>query len=513
MNFAAFPHIRDLYDNLAETLVLQGSVQCFKSEFAVVDHLAMAHSGLSVFFVVPKHDMKVSYVQNRINKCVQTVPKYKEIVGDGFFDSVLLKSFGKGTIKYVGSNVKADFTEFPADAIVVEEVDQCNAENVNYALDRIRASPYQFKRYLGNPSEPNRGINKYFMQSDQREWHVPCFGCGRLIKTDWFNTVVRTVKDSQGEVIDYALRDTEWERGCGRDVNMICTHCDGRLLRESRKGKWIPTNLDGEFTGYHISMLDSLINDISGMWSRFQQATIDAVLLKQFYNSDLGLPFAAAGNKITTGLLDNCRIENYDFTLNEDSGHRAEDRHPGPCSMGVDVGSAFDVRISYVTPRSRIAMFMGKVRHLDDLYDLIERYNVQVAVIDAEPEATLAEEFQNDADIPVWRCKYRPSEGAGSSMSLKENDMLINIDRTAALDKSFLALKRKKNKLPDNYSKILDGEYESEMCMPVREAIETGKGVRRFIWTKGKDHQRHADTYDMLAAELMESEDISVEVG
>lgn len=514
MNFNAFPHIRELYDNTAQVLVLQGSVQCFKSEFAVVDHLAMAFSGLSIFYVIPKHDLKVTYVQNRVDKCVQSVPRYKDIVGDAFFGSVSLKSFGRGVIKYVGSNVLADFKEFPADAIFVEEVDQCNSENVNYALDRIRASPYQFRRYLGNPSEPKRGINAFYLESNQNEWHVPCYACGKLIQTDWFKVVVKATKDKGGETVDYTLRDTEWERGCGRDTHMICP-CGGRLIRDSKKGKWIPQNPSHPDTGYHISMLDSLINDISGMWARFTKATIDPVLLKQFYNSDLGLPFAASGNKVTTGLLERCVVPNYNFQVDEDCGYVKGDGHAGPCSMGIDVGGAFDVRISYRTNRgNRLAVFMGKVRHVQELYDLVERYNVQMAVIDAEPEATLSEEFQNTAGIPVWRCKYRHTEGTSAGMKLNDNDMVINIDRTDALDRSFVQLKRKKNLLPANYSAILGGEYESEMCMPIREAVDDPKrGSRRFIWTKGKDHQRHCDTYDMLAADLMDSDEIDAVIG
>ena len=162
MDFDHYPHIRSLYGSLSREIVLQGSVQSFKSEWAVIDHFACAFNGMSVFYVLPKFEHRTTYVQNRVNKCVGNVKEYKRIIGDGFFDSVAIKSFGKGVIKYVGSNVLADFKEFPADMIVVDEVDECDAENVEYALDRLRASPYQFKRYLGNPKIQDRGINYLF---------------------------------------------------------------------------------------------------------------------------------------------------------------------------------------------------------------------------------------------------------------------------------------------------------------------------------------------------------------
>ncbi len=146
MDFEHYPHIRPLYNSTAPEIVLMGSVQSFKSEFSIIDHFAAAYVGLSIFFVLPKFEMRTTYVQNRINRCVESVTHYKKIIGRGFFDSVALKSFGKGVVKYVGSNVLSDFKEFPADMMIVEEVDQCSRENVEFALDRLRASKYQFKR-------------------------------------------------------------------------------------------------------------------------------------------------------------------------------------------------------------------------------------------------------------------------------------------------------------------------------------------------------------------------------
>jgi len=161
MDFAHYPHIRPLYDSIAFDMVLMGSVQSFKSEWAVIDHFAASYCGLSVFYVLPKFETRTTYVQNRINRCVENVPEYKKIIGAGFFDSVAMKNFGKGVVKYVGSNVLADMKEFPADILYVEEVDQCDASNIEFALDRMRASAYQFRRYLGNPTNKGVGIHKY----------------------------------------------------------------------------------------------------------------------------------------------------------------------------------------------------------------------------------------------------------------------------------------------------------------------------------------------------------------
>lgn len=508
MDFEHYPHVRALYNTTAREIVLMGSVQSFKSEFIVIDHLACAFVGLSVFFVVPKYEMRNTYVQNRVDRCVQNVKEYKRIMGAGFFDSMAIKSFGKGVIKYVGSNVVSDFKEFPADVIVVEEVDECNLDNIEYAMDRVRASKYQFKRYLANPRMKNRGIHSHFMRSDQREWEIPCKKCGEFHEADWFKVVVEDVVDAEGNVVDYKLRDRAWEPGCRRDIYMICPECGGELERASSDGRWKANNPDSRVEGYHLSMLCNLINPIAGMWDRFSKAITDPGLMQRFFNSDLGLPFDAIGNKVTPTMLDNCIMpgDASNFVIKSDSAYVAGNSHPGPCSMGVDVGATLDVRISYLRSRGeRQAVFIGKVRAIEDLYDLIQLYNVEKAVMDSMPEITLAADFQEGAGeygCEVWLCRYA-KEGSDRRRTYDTANRIINADRTEVLDRSFAQLRTKKNLLPANYSAILGGSYTSEMCVPIRKIVEDTAGNQRFEWSKGKDHQRHSDTYDMLAAMIM----------
>lgn len=507
MDFAHYPHIRALYDTLAFDIVLQGSVQSFKSEWSVIDHFAMAYAGLSIFYVLPKFDMRNAYVQNRINRCVENVPEYKKIIGDGFFDSMQMKNFGKGVVKYVGSNVLADFKEFPADALYVEEVDQCDEANVDFALDRMRASKYQFRRYLGNPTLKNEGINKFFLRSDQREWFVPCLDCGAFSELDWFKTVVDEVVDDQGNIISYNLRDSAWKPGIRRDIRCICEHCGGELERASQKGEWRPQNPESSIEGYHISMLCSPINSIGGMWERFSRALNDPGLLMQFFNSDLGQPYNAAGNRVTDTVLDRCIDENMEFTIKGNVAHVPEDMCIEPCSMGIDVGKTLDIRISTTTNGGKRRMvWCGKIRatEISLLHELIERYNIEKVVIDAGPELMLAQDFQDAALCDVWLCRYHSMEGSDRKRMHNLADRILSIDRTEALDRSYGQLRTKKNILPKNYRQIMKGEYMDEMCMPVRKIEEDPKGNSRFEWTKGKDHQRHTDTYDMLAHELMQ---------
>jgi hypothetical protein len=504
MNFTDYPHIREIYNSLSPEICIMGSVQSLKSEWVIIDHFACAYVGLQVFFVIPKYEMRNTYVQNRVNRVVERVPEYKKITDQSFFDNIALKNFGDGVIRYVGSNVLADFKEFPADVIFVEELDECAADNLDYAHDRLRASRFQFKRYVGNPTLEKIGIHARYLRSSQGVWHVPCKDCGEYAPLDWFETVVEPLLDSDGNVVDYRLRDSDWEQGNKRDIHCICPKCKGVLDRFSKKGKWVHKHPERS-AGYHISMLVSPVNFVCDMYQRFMAGMSDPGLLQAFYNSDLGLPFQAVGSRLTEDTIlraTQCE-EPYDLIVQGPIAFIEGDQDAGPCTMGIDVGSSFDVRISRILSKGRRkAVFIGKVSNRDELVNLTERYNVEVAVIDAMPEPTLSQDFQEEAPCNVWLCRYS-SEGDARRINRNYKILEVRVDRTTALDRSFNRLKTGHNILPRNYAAFCSGEWLSEMCAPVRQVISDAKGNQKFAWSKCKDHSRHADTYDDIAAQLV----------
>lgn len=506
MDFESFPHIREMYHSMAPNIVLQGSVQSMKSEWGIIDHLSCAYNGMAVFFVVPKYEMRNTFVQNRVDRAIQISSKYKDIIKGGFFDNVAIKQFGKGVIKYVGSNVIADFKEFPGDILFVEEVDQCDKDNVAYGLDRLRGSNFQFTRYLGNPTFDDEGINFFFKKSNQKEWYVPCKKCGEFSELDWFEAVCQEQVDKEGNVLGYTLLDKEWHEGIRRDIRCICTKCGGVLDRFSQDGKWIPKNPVSKIDGYHISMLVSPINEIAGMWDRFQSAQDDPSLLERFFNSDLGIPFQATGTRLTEGLLERATLCDTPFrmTIDGNKGFVPSSEVKNMCSMGVDVGSVFDVRVSEIKGNVRKAVFIGKVKTVAELHDLISEYNVERCVMDAGPETMLAQDFQDDSICDTWLCRYA-SEGDSRRIRKDIKNRILNVDRTMIMDKSFAKIRGSKNHLPTNFKYLINGMFIKEMLGPARQTVKDTKGNPKVTWTKCIDHQRHADTYDCLAALTLES--------
>lgn len=515
MDFTSSPHARDWYNSISPDIVIMGSVQIYKSEFLLIDTLACAAAGLAVFFVLPKTDLKISYIQNRVNRAIERSPYYRKLLGKGSFDNTVLKQFGDGVIKYVGSNALADFREFPGDVTSIEEVDECDAENLPLATDRVRSSIYQFKRAVGNPSESNKGIHALFLKTDQRELHVPCPTCEKMVKLDWFETVVEPLYDKEGAVYSYAIRDKEWYPGIKRDIKPCCPACYAKdvfspIDRLDPRAKWIPSAPQNLPEGYHVSMMSSSMNSISSMYEAFIEGVNNPTKMQLFYNSYLGLPFQALGCKLSENLLLKCsEIDPYEFVIDGTRAYVADNsvyKKEGQVSMGIDVGANFDIRISHVDGKSRRkALFIGKVRNVEDVIELIKEYGVAAAVIDSMPETRISQEIQEkcfDMGVDCWLCRY---DGEGDDKKIKKDtaNKIIKVDRTLALDESFFKLRTGKNLVPTNFNEICNGEFLSEMIGPTRMAEKDTRGNYRNVWMPCKDHQRHADTYDMIAANLL----------
>lgn len=486
--------------------VTDGYVVTHNSEFMIIDHLAQSAEGLSVFFVLPKVEARVTYVQNRVDKRIRESPEYRKLAAAGDFDNALIKGFGRGTIKYVGSNVVSDFKEFPGDSLFVEEVDECHETNIEYGRDRLRGSIYQFRRYVGNPRLKGRGINKYYRKTNQNRWHIPCRKCGQPIELDWFKTVIHQKFDIEGNAVDWQLLDQDWKPGCGRDVHCMCPKCNVPIDRLGKNGLWVPADPEATMEGYHMTMLNSWENNISEMVETWQQAWDDVEIMQLFYNSYLGVPYSADQARLTDQMLQKCAYihEPYAFVIKNNNAHVADDCCKSKCSMGIDVGKKFDVRISEVLKDGRRrAVFIGKVDTREELINLGRRYNVYVAVIDSMPEYRVVMDLQADAPFHVWACRYE-SEGKDRRAKRDRKNRLISGDRTVLMDRALSEIKSGRNILPTNYKSIMKGKYVDEMLEPVRQEEKDSAGNVKFVWSKGEDHQRHCDVYDMLAADLCE---------
>lgn len=501
LEFSDHYFMRRIYEDAAPELAIQSSVQTGKTEYLISYGKACVDAQLSVLHALPKYESRNTFVGGRIDPLLEDVPEYRASLRSTkerkSADNKSIKLFvGGGVWRFVGSNVRTDFKEFSADVFIADEWDEFDMENAVLAEDRLEASLFKFKRWCGNPTVPGYGINVLFKRGTQNEMHYQCTKCERWQRLDFFEAVAEAVGDVNA--VDYRLRD-----GVEATDEFACSQCGAPLNRDC--WKWIPLFTKGAFPSYHISKLMVRSASPKALWAKFQRARTNDTDLAAFFNSDLGIPFEQAGSAVTENMIRSVSILKV----------MPRAVTTGWCTMGVDVGAYFDVRVSKVVQGIRCCVHLGRYLTIEELLDLIPRYRVRVAVVDALPETRKMKEFQDAAakrGCDTWLCRFKGDEGRATKLTRDEVEREFSIDRTYALDMASGQIRDKKNLFPINAAGLFDGWWISSMTVNKRVLHTDARGNRVYRWTKSDhDHARFADVYDLLALELFGAPAVEVQ--
>lgn len=485
-------------------MVIKKSVQAYMTEFLVCDALVCADDGMRLFYVLPKIEIRNNFVRDRVNRLLLSVPYYRSRTRKGHKENILdidnvgLKAFGeKGVLFFVGSNSRSSFISYPADKIIIDELDFCDQSNLELAEDRMKASPYRHRIDVSTPTRQDFGIDKLYNQSDKKAWFITCPECGCQQVLDFFVNVLRSSGDQEWELLD-----TEWDKAQDRDIRVFCRKCRKPIDRLA-EGEWIAEFPDRSVSGYTISGLMSAERTVRSLFDAFNAALKDASKLQVFYNSDLGQAYTAAGQKLTPVILNQC----IKAGLNYNMPSRGENT-----TMGVDVGQPLiHVWIcDHPGDGPRRLIWAGTVREFEELHMIVALFGVKWAVVDEKPETRKAREFQEaiKSRCKVWLCRYPPTAQIEDLKINDEEETIISADRTQALDALVADFYNQVLLLPVNVESLEDGEVYRQLCAPTR-VFNEGQGHYQWVNDGKPDHFFHAGGYERLASRLRTETDIS----
>ena len=510
MTFQSMPYLPQMYRDIPdlETVCIRKAVQTGLSELMIC--LSLYHAGWQgriVAYVLPTFSVRDRFVSSRVNKVLHLTPTYKELlprktdVGNN-----RMKRFGSGSLLFLGSNTTGDFVEFSADTLIVDEVDQCDADNLAKAKDRIRASSSPKLFHLGNPTLPTVGISRMYAESDQRVWFQKCPHCGKWQNLDWFENFVR--KNDQGAYIPrdkHAASQIDFRNIAHfkESVLPVCKYCE-RTFQIQQFGEWVPTYTERDQAGYSMSRLDIIAQSTSDLYVEWMLAQGNTSKLSTFYTSVLGMPFEYAGARITSQMIAET-MQDYEI----DYGG-SEEYEKQIISMGVDVGSLLNVQVStqYLNEDEEVCrkvILVMACRNFEELQDIIIRYHVDCCVIDSMPELRKCQELRDwaiDMGIAVWLARFYPTPKIGQAKygrKLDWRNRIVTTDRTQIMDFTFDELRFQQKQYPSDVTSVLG--FVEQMKAPVRVLSEEKS---RIIWTEGSaaDHFRFADVYDRIACDL-----------
>ena len=235
-------------------------------------------------------------------------------------NTILLKQFPGGILNIVGATSPKGLAAMPARVALLDEVDRYPASAGGEGdpvklVERRLMTFWNRKQVVGStPTLKHLSrIEKAFLLSDQRYYHVPCPHCGtfQVLKMGgkdapyglkWQDDDPSTVAYLCGVVNDHG----EQVGGCGALIE------ESQKARMVRHGRWEATNPNGRYPGWHINALISLFDVArwSAIVTEFLESRHDRDQLQVFVNTVLGETWEERGESLSaTGL--HARIEDY----------------------------------------------------------------------------------------------------------------------------------------------------------------------------------------------------------
>lgn len=438
------------HDAVGSSLVCQKGAQMGFTEWALNRALFMMDvGGLNVLYLLPTSHDASDFSSARFDKALEN----SEYLST-FFSSVKNvghKRAGNTSLYVRGSNSRSQLKSIDTALIVYDEIDEMDPKNVVLAEERQsgQAAGTQQNIKLSTPTLENEGINAEYKKSTQEHYFFKCPSCSRLTELVFPECLVIT-----GESItDQKINNSYY----------ICKECKTRLNHEEKSiflkskarggtGRYVAGQTDRDIRGFWVPQLYSTGTIITPakIALSYLKGLRDPTDATEFYNSKLGLPYAAEGSKVTNDEIRQCE---HTYTKGPSNNQKC-------VTMGVDVGAVCHVWIDeWEIEENRIpglsindqakprCLFeghtSGKVNDFEELTELLQRYGVRFGIIDSEPERRQALTWAQKHWGMILLCDFLWSQTGRQVQLANEEECTVKVNRTSWMD---LALGRFRNK-------------------------------------------------------------------
>lgn len=376
-----------------------------------------------------------------------------------------------------GQKESGKLRSVPVDRVVYDEWDLMDETVAGKARGRMGHSRLKEEVFIGNPTMPDYGIAKVFQTSDQRHLFRACSCGGRTCAETSFPECVKIRDDGTGYIAC---------EKCGKPIGI-------------EKTEWVPAERGNSsfMHGYRWSQLSSVFNDPAEILAEYNDPPEGK--LENTYNLRLGLPYVAAENRLSVGVVKECC-----------GGDCMLAKYSGPCAMGVDIGREFHVVIGPRTGKDRFqsvkliripcaASQVTMESAWRTLHDLARAFNVRSAVVDIRPYEHEARKFQKEEPYRVSLCQY--DENRVLAARYDDVEGIVRINRTEICDATHQLIVEKRLVLPRDCPEV--SEFASQCCNTAKKLEtnkKTGAKIFRYVKLSKDDHYRHALNYFLLAA-------------
>jgi len=266
----------------------------------------------------PTSELAKDHSKQKLQPTIQETPRLKNKVKEhrtrDSGNTIQTKEFPGGILFLSGSNSGAFFRSKSIRFLFLDDIDgfehDVGGEGDPAELAKRRTDTYGNRKKIFEVSTPTiKGVSRIersFLESDQRFYHVPCPFCGEYQRLLW-----------GGPGADFGIKFTRDDTGKLLDVWYECRSCHQRIEEHHKtamleRGRWISTFPERSKRGYQISSLYSPPGWVSWIQivKEFLEAKPHRERLKTWINTRMGETFEEAGDQPEWSLLQ-ARCEPY----------------------------------------------------------------------------------------------------------------------------------------------------------------------------------------------------------
>jgi len=509
-----YPCLKQIYNDHHEFKIVQKPAQVGVSEFLLNSALHAMDGGyryyglkrkkLNVGYIFPTTDAVQEFSKERIaagileeNEYLGNLVKGQEMGRSGMRLHSTLQFYrvGKSILHMRGAqNPTVQLKSFPVDLLIVDELDEMSDRAVALAEKRLGASDLRYKIYASTPKYPGVGINYYYALSDQNIWELECPECGLWQEPDFFKNVYLVQED---ELIAY----DDWKAFGAPIVAkshfvFACQRCQTEMDRIA-EGRWTAKNPDSRIRGYRFPGLVSPKKPL--LEYALNSCKTRPADIQEFWNSDLGLPYAPKGGSLS--LSDLMRCEQKGIT------EFRKFYHTYWSTMGIDVGAKLHVKVSTINEQGLWEIvLLAELDEFEQLDEIIKRYKVGAIVVDAYPETREAKRLENKYKGKVWLARYpsAPQLETARFGQLQDDDptFYVDISRTEAMDEVQTSIIEGKEAWPESvrHHESFYAMMQAPVKVKTTKVRKDGSQETRYVYQEtGPDHWYHAFVYEYVA--------------
>lgn len=509
MTFSNHPYQKEIFDDMHPRQVVEKSAQMGISELFLTKIFWFGdyHMGKAIYTFPTFGDM-LQYAASRLPQiiegsidCTPDHPYWEQSMVEypkTYIEAMLLVNNAKMRrindfyIYYKGTFGDNSAISIDSDWNIHDEVNFSNQNVLNKFRSRLGASDMAWEYQFSTPTIPGYGVSKTYQMSDMRVWEITCPHCNKSYKMEFSRNCV--------------------ELAWGKGYIYQCHHCKNEISAETRKsGRFVPQSpsKSKDWHGYHIS--------------KMMNPKIDANMLVQskdaykkvadFYNFDLGESYSETSTALTMEIMQGIE-KPYNMWGSAKKEHKAV--------MGVDQGDVLWATISIPDdsmPGREKVIYMERIDTLDfdnedpfqRLPELMEKYNVQMCVIDAMPNKNSARAFKNKYKGKVFMSFYTSTKNG--DYNYNDDSGIVNVDRTESFKALFNDIVTGKIITPAG-TQIGDlfNRHHTALKKEAVESETTGE-IKEFFVKTDHDHLAHSNLYRKIARDILNEKNIGMGTG